>query len=65
MISNCLAGYVFFFPIIDSRHFYFNVVNDYVGFGLMDASKMIALASNWETVPNVTTCTIPRLGVNK
>ena len=31
----------------------------------MDASKMVALASNWETVPNVTTCTIPRLGVNK
>ncbi|KAJ7336048.1 Proprotein convertase subtilisin/kexin type 6 [Desmophyllum pertusum] len=39
------------------------VVNDYVGFGLMDASKMVDLAVNWTKVPSNVTCTIrgPRL----
>jgi len=40
-------------------------VNDYVGFGLMDASWMVEFASKWTTVPEKVTCTIPRLSVNK
>lgn len=40
-------------------------VNDYVGFGLMDASKMVSLAANWSTVPEKSSCTIERIGVKK
>ena len=49
-------------------HFHFicfDAVNDYVGFGLMDASRMVEFASNWTTVPEKVTCTIPRLAVKK
>ena len=42
---------------------FFDLVNDYVGFGLMDASKMVEVAVNWSTVPPKVTCTIPRLHV--
>ncbi|XP_044177630.1 proprotein convertase subtilisin/kexin type 4-like isoform X4 [Acropora millepora] len=38
--------------------------NDYVGFGLMDARRMVDAAMNWTTVPLKVNCTIPRLGVN-
>ena len=40
-------------------------VNDYVGFGLMDASKMVSLAANWSTVPDKSNCTIKRIGARK
>ena len=40
-------------------------VNDYVGFGLMDASRMASLAANWSTVPNKSICTVERIGVNR
>ena len=42
-------------------------VNDYVGFGLMDASKMVELASNWTTVPEKVACNITQkhFGVNR
>ena len=40
-------------------------VNDYVGFGLMDASKMVSLAAYWSTVPDKSSCTIERIGVRK
>jgi len=40
-------------------------VNDRVGFGLMDAKKMVDLALNWTTVPAKVTCTVPRYGVNR
>ncbi|KAL9963202.1 hypothetical protein ACROYT_G032380 [Oculina patagonica] len=39
-------------------------VSDRVGFGLMDAKKMVDLAVNWTTVPPKVNCTIPRHGVN-
>ncbi|KAM7439360.1 Proprotein convertase subtilisin/kexin type 5 [Porites harrisoni] len=34
-------------------------VNDYVGFGFMDATKMVDAALNWTTVPTKVNCTIP------
>ena len=40
-------------------------VNDYVGFGLMDASKMASLAANWSTVPKKSICSVERIGVNR
>ena len=40
-------------------------VNDYVGFGLMDASKMTSLAANWSTVPKKSICSVERIGVNR
>ena len=42
-----------------------DTVNDYVGFGLMDASKMVDAALKWKRVPNVTVCTIPGPRVNR
>jgi len=39
-------------------------VNDYVGFGLMDAKKMVELATNWTTVPPKVNCTIVRPPTN-
>ena len=44
---------------------FFDAVNDYVGFGLMDAKKMVDLAVKWKRVPTNVTCTIPRRGVNR
>lgn len=40
-------------------------VNDYVGFGLMDASKMVDAAIKWKTVPRKVNCTIRRHGINR
>ncbi|KAM7432787.1 Proprotein convertase subtilisin/kexin type 5 [Porites harrisoni] len=40
-------------------------VNDYVGFGLMDAKQMVDLAVKWKRVPTNVTCTIPLRGVNR
>ena len=40
-------------------------VNDYVGFGLMDASRMASLAANWSTVPQKSICSVERIGVNR
>ncbi|CAH3144214.1 unnamed protein product [Porites evermanni] len=34
-------------------------VNDYVGFGFMDATKMVDAALKWTTVPANVNCTIP------
>lgn len=48
-----------------NTRFFFDPVNDYVGFGLMDAKKMVDLAMNWTTVPTKVNCTIPRDGVNR
>ena len=44
---------------------FYGVVNDYVGFGLMDARGMVDAAINWTTVPLKVNCTIPRPGVNR
>ena len=44
---------------------FYGVVNDYVGFGLMDARGMVDAAMNWTTVPLKVNCTIPRPGVNR
>ena len=44
---------------------FFGVVNDYVGFGLMDARRMVDAAINWTTVPLKVNCSIPRRGVNR
>ena len=44
---------------------FFGVVNDYVGFGLMDARRMVDAAINWTTVPLKVTCTIPGPTVNR
>lgn len=44
---------------------FFDAVNDYVGFGLMDAKQMVDLAVKWKRVPTNVTCTIPRRGVNR
>ena len=38
---------------------YLSSVNDYVGFGFMDATKMVDAALNWTTVPTKVNCTIP------
>ncbi len=43
----------------------FDTVSDRVGFGLMDAKKMVDLAINWTTVPPKVNCTILRHGVNR
>ena len=43
---------------------FLDAVNDYVGFGLMDAKQMVDLAVKWKRVPTNVTCTIPRPGVN-
>ena len=51
-------SFFFFFFVVDS-------VNDRVGFGLMDAKKMVDLALNWTTVPPKVTCRVPRYGVNR
>lgn len=40
-------------------------VNDYVGFGLMDAKRMVDVAVKWKRVPSIVTCTIPRRSVNR
>ena len=40
-------------------------VNDYVGFGLMDASRMVEFASSWTTVPEKVNCSIPGNSANK
>ena len=46
--------------------FFVDTVNDRVGFGLMDAKKMVDLAVNWTTVPPKVTCTVPvHYGVNR
>ena len=44
---------------------YFVIVNDYVGFGFMDASKMIDAAIRWTRVPSKVNCSIPRRGINE
>lgn len=44
---------------------FYGIVNDYVGFGLMDASRMVDAAMNWTTVPLKVNCTVPRLNVNR
>ena len=44
---------------------FYGVVNDYVGFGLMDARRMVDAAMKWTTVPLKVNCTIPRPGVNR
>ena len=44
---------------------YFVIVNDYVGFGFMDASKMIDAAIRWTRVPPKVNCSIPRRGINE
>ena len=54
--------------VVLSLRFHFTcfvAVNDYVGFGLMDASRMVEIASNWTTVPEKVTCTISRNAVKK
>ena len=56
---------LFFASFITNFFFRLNPVNDRVGFGLMDAKKMVDLALNWTTVPPKVTCTVPRYGVNR
>lgn len=40
-------------------------MNDYVGFGLMDASKMVDVALKWKKVSNAVVCSIPGPRVNR
>ena len=40
-------------------------MNDYVGFGLMDARKMVDAAINWTSVPSKVICTIPGPNSNR
>ena len=51
--------------IIINIYIFFDAVNDYVGFSLMDAKQMVDLAVKWKRVPTNVTCTIPRRGVNR
>ena len=51
--------------LIFKRLFCVNTVSDRVGFGLMDAKKMVDLAVNWTTVPPKVICRVPRYGVNR
>ena len=44
---------------------FYGVVNDYVGFGLMDARGMVDAALKWTTAPLKVNCTILRPGVNR
>ena len=50
MLHFCCLALLFAFSSIS--------VNDYVGFGLMDASRMVDAALNWTTVPPKVNCTI-------
>ena len=58
---------ILYFLLVPYLSYYVDsvAVNDYVGFGLMDASKMVSLAANWSTVPEKLNCTIEHIGVNK
>ena len=51
-LSGCLSALIILFCDL------FSLVNDYVGFGLMDASRMVDAALNWTTVPPKVNCTI-------
>ena len=51
--------------LLSKDYFFVETVNDRVGFGLMDAKKMVDLAINWTTVPPKVICTVPRYGVNR
>ena len=64
---SCLAIVsCFYVPLfVFKRLFFVDTVNDRVGFGLMDAKKMVDLAVNWTTVPPKVNCTIPLYGVNR
>ena len=56
----------FYVPLLAFKIlFLVDTVNDRVGFGLMDAKKMVDLAINWTTVPPKVICTVPHYGVNR
>ena len=46
------------FGSYDFLFYLFSSVHDYVGFGLMDASRMVDAALNWTTVPPKVKCSI-------
>ena len=58
---SCFFVPLFVFKVL----FFVDTVNDRVGFGLMDAKKMVDFAVNWTTVPPKVNCTVPLYGVNR
>ena len=59
------AFLVAFLCLCCERCFFVHTVSDRVGFGLMDAKKMVDFAVNWTTVPPKVNCTVPLYGVNR
>ena len=74
MVSCLINKRLLLLSITNDYYYYFiclftdlfsDAVNDYVGFGLMDAKQMVDVAVKWKRVPSNITCTIPRHNVNR
>ena len=46
-------------------HYFFSTVNQYFGFGLMNAVKMINRSLSWKTVPDQVVCRSSSMVLNR